>query len=78
MARVSRCQSVTIGEKLYYFGEIIPYLRWKLDDTENEIWNAKIVAVSGMRENNVSLDGKDYNGNPVSVTIDMDDVIDQD
>lgn len=76
MARVGRCQSVIIGNKVYHYGETILYLRWKLDDvTENEIWNVKIVAVSGMRENNVSFDGEDSNGNSVSVSIDMDDVI---
>ena len=45
------------------------------DVTENEIRNAKIVAVSGVRENNVSFDGEDNNGNSISVSIDMDDVI---
>jgi hypothetical protein len=76
MARVGRCQSVIIGNKTYNYGEVIPYLRWKFDNvTENEIWNAKIVGVSGMRENNVSFDGEDNNGNSVSVSIDMDDVI---
>jgi len=76
MARVGRCQCVIVGNKTYYYGEVIPYLRWKSDDvTESEIWNAKIVAVSGMRENNVSFDGEDNNGNSISVSIDMEDVI---
>ena len=76
MARVGRCQSVVVNDKVYACGETIPYLRWKMDDeAENEIWNAKIVAVSGMRENNVSFDGVDSNGNPVSVSIDMCDIV---
>lgn len=77
MARVWRCQSVIIGNRTYHYGENIPYIKWKLDnDTENEIWNAKIIAVSGMRENIVSFDGEDNNGSPISVSIDMDEVID--
>lgn len=76
MASVGRCQSVIVGNKVYNYGETIPYLRWKSDDiTESEIRNAKIVAVSGMRENNVSFDGEDNNGNSISVSIDMEDVI---
>ena len=76
MAMVGRCQSVIVNNEVYYYGETIPYLSWKTADTaKNEIWNAKIVAVSSMRENNVSFDGKDCNGNPVSISIDMDNVI---
>ena len=77
MARVCKCQSVIVGNNIYYYGETIPYLRWKLDDTtENEIWNAEIVSISSMETNNVLFDGEDDNGNFISVSIDMNDVID--
>lgn len=51
-----------------------PKIKWLLDDdgTYNEIYDAKIVAVS---EDWVQFDGEDHNGNPVTVTIDVDDVI---
>ena len=76
MARVGKCQSIIIGSKIYNYGETIPYLKWKLDDTtENEIWNAKIVSVNDMRTNNVLFDGEDNNGNFISVSIDMNNVI---
>jgi hypothetical protein len=76
MARVGKCQSIIIGNKIYNYGETIPYLKWKLDDTtENEIFNAKIVSVSDMKTNNVLLDGEDNNGNFISVSIDMNNVI---
>ena len=73
-AYVDRCQSVRICGKLFVYGESIPKIKWLLDDdgTYNEIYDAKILAVS---EDWVQFDGEDHNGNPVTVTIDVDDVI---
>ncbi|ADL35975.1 hypothetical protein bpr_II035 (plasmid) [Butyrivibrio proteoclasticus B316] len=74
---VARCQTVLVNNKTYGFGETVPYIKWKMDEnTDNEIYNAKIVAVSGMRENTVEFSGEDHKGNPIDVSIDMDDVID--
>ena len=78
IARVGRCQTVIVNDNVYAYGEKIPYLRWKMDDkgeSENEIWDAEICAVSGMRENNIELVGKNENGDSIDVIIDMDDVI---
>lgn len=76
MARVGRCQSVIIGNKTYYYGETVPYICWKVDDIKNEMWNARITAVSGIRENNVSFDGRNGDGNLISTTIDMNNIVD--
>ncbi len=77
IAMVGRCQTVVINEKVYAYGEKIPYLRWKMDNegTENEIWDAEICAVSGMRENHIEVVGVDENGESIDVYIDMDDVV---
>ncbi len=76
MAKISRGQTILIGNKLFYFGETVPYIKWKMDeDTENEIYNAKIVAVDGIRENSAEFTGEDHEGNPIDVSIDMDDVL---
>ena len=76
-ARVGRCQTVIVDEKVYAYGEKIPYLRWKMDDegTENEIWDAEICAVNGMRENNIEVVGVNENGESIDVCIDIDDVV---
>lgn len=76
MAKVGRCQSVIVGNKIYYYGDTIPCIKWKLSNgTENEIWNATIIAISDRRENNVSFYGE-VNGNLISVSIDMDEIVD--
>lgn len=76
LAKVGGSQTVIVNEKVYYYGEEIPYIRWKdSDSTENEVWNAKITAISDRRQNNVQFDAKDVNGNIVRVDINMDDVI---
>lgn len=76
-AFVGRCQSVTIGGKLYYCGDIVPKVKWALDEggTFNQIWDAEIIAVSGIRENNIQFYGKDDYGFAVEVSIDASDLI---
>ncbi len=73
-AFVSRCQSVTIGNKLYLYGQTVPCIKW--EDTEiKEILDAKIVAVSGIRENNVQFQGIDRHGKSIIANVSMDNVI---
>lgn len=77
MAMIGKAQSVIIGEMRYLHGQTVPYIKYTdtSDHTEHEIWDAKIVSVSGMRKNSAGFDGIDNEGNPVSVSINMDNVI---
>lgn len=77
MAMIGKAQSVIIGEMRYLYGQTVPYIKYTdtSDHTEHEIWDAKIVSVSGIRENSAGFDGIDNEGNPVSVSINMDNVI---
>lgn len=76
MAKVGRCQSVIFKDRVYYYGETIPYVKWKVNGkSESEMWDARIVSVGGMRENRVEFVGVDRNGNPADATVNMDDVV---
>lgn len=75
MAKIVRCQTVLIGNRKYYYGDTVPYFKWTQNGVTKEIWNARISAVSGIRENNASFDGVDINGNPLSVSVDMDNIV---
>ena len=59
MAMIGKAQSVIIGEMRYLYGQTVPYIKYTdtSDHTEHEIWDAKIVSVSGIRENSAGFDG---------------------
>lgn len=72
MAVIGRCQSVIINNTTYCYGEVIPYIKWHLDDdTENEMINAKITAVDGVDANSVQLES-----DGVVVSVCLEDIID--
>lgn len=75
-AYVNRGQSVVIGGKLYLYGETIPAIKYISGNGDNkEIHDAKICAVSGLKENTVQFVGLDQYHNKVEVNIDMSAIV---
>lgn len=55
---------VTIGEDDYSVGDMIPYLKWKLDDeTENEVWDFIITDIDDTGEIDGIIGYVNSNGN---------------